>query len=57
MVSCATLAVMVEGEVAGSVAEQPGGMGPLTHTASPWSSNCQSLRVSGGDPFAIVGVE
>jgi hypothetical protein len=48
---------MVDGAAAGWVEVHPVGSAPLTHTASPWSSSCQSLRVSGEDPFAIVGEE
>jgi hypothetical protein len=47
----------VLGSAAGSVAVQPSGIGPVTQIASPPSSNCQSLLVTGGDPCATVGDE
>ncbi len=53
--SCATTAAMVLALSAGVVAVHPAGSGPFTHTASPPFSSCQSLRDTGGDPFAIVG--
>jgi hypothetical protein len=53
-VSCATVAINVDVVLEPPVAEHPSTSGPVTQIAAPFASNCQSLRVRGDGPVALI---